>query len=182
MPGKNAFNFDRNIPFLYPIMVESKKMYDRGMAKNWIHKENWIHLPLALHIHEHPYIKRKCYDCGTEITREQVIGCEDFRMTPHCENCIQGPALENAIEAWKVKFKLTRKSQKNPSGIFTLYRVHHPEILFSYIEEIKKTYELMECKVIWTHNPPQLTNPSQSTLPLLGKHVPAIPTEPIRTP
>ena|SRR5688572_1377157 len=182
MPGKNSLNFHDNIPTLHPIMVESKKIYDRGRMVNQVHQENMIHLPLALHVHEHVFMDRRCYACGNPIVREQVMGCEDFRMAPHCENCIQGPALENlTIEAWKCKFKLVRKSKKNPSGIFTLYAVQTPFILNAYVETIKTIYELMECKVIWTHKPPQLTTQSESFLPSLGKHVPATPTEPTKT-
>ena len=181
MPGKNSLNFRDKIPYLHPIMVESKKAYDRGRAVNQVHIENWIHFELALHVHEHIFIERVCYDCKSRIKREEVVA-QDMGIKPHCVNCIQGPALSEVIEAWKCKFKLVRKSTKHPSGIFTLYVVHHPVILFNYIDEIKSTYELMECKVIWTHKPPQLTNLSASSLPLLGKRAAPTPTEPTGTP
>jgi hypothetical protein len=139
------------LPLLPPLEVKTKKLFDRGHAEtgpNGLqHIEKWDHLEMDLAVWDHPWKVLHCADCDKEIKKLHVYARSIFE-SPRCIDCIELPAVP--IQAWKMQFKMKRKSKKHPSGILKLYRVQTPYALAVYRDEVDKIYPLVSSDHFWS--------------------------------
>jgi len=140
-----------NLPIFFPVPVITKKAYSSGYLKNGKHMEQYEPKSLTLFVYDHPFIKKTCQDCGAEIQKGD-IAAHDIDIYHHCVNCIVIPDNLKHLEAWKVTFRLKRKSRKHPKGTFTLSQIGTPVTLQEYFTKISMMYQQIENKTIWTYS------------------------------
>jgi phage FluMu protein Com len=136
------------IPYLPLIEVLSKKQYDRGSMVNGAPIEKMAQFTLTLDVYR-DWETLHCFDCGSAISKFQIFAHLPFSC-PHCINCIILPDVE--IIAKEATFQLNRKSKRHPDGKFKIRAVHYTARLQEHLDEIAKTYALIDVKTIWEMN------------------------------
>jgi hypothetical protein len=121
---------NNDIPFAPSLNAFTKQEFNRGSMTNGVHSDRWIKLEVTLY---HAERARHCHSCGRTIEAGQVYGSDFTYSDSFCRDCIEMPGN---VEAWKISYKMQRRSTRNPNGIRTIYAVNTPEALGQYVAEI----------------------------------------------
>jgi hypothetical protein len=116
-------------PFGPFIDTYTNKKFNRGDMTNGVHQDRWIKLSVTLYLAGRSF---RCHSCGRTIEKGEIYGHETVGDS-FCRNCIEIPV---DVYAWKVTYKLKRRSRRNPDGFKTLYVVNTREKFNQYLREL----------------------------------------------
>lgn len=135
--------------------VKTKKLFDFGYATNGVHNVDMRQAEVWLDIWgRHTANAAPCSDCKRDIKAGDVFG--NGHLNTHgfgrfCLDCIEEP--KDKIEAWRVTYKMKRKTTKNPSGLKFIHMVAEPEKMNKYLEAVISTYGGITIDKLWPLSP-----------------------------